>query len=121
MTPSEIITADAQIRGYDPKPVLQKVARVVRGGAGILLQEGNSLLLVLALPNNNAELHLYTADKSPLAVYKAMSVFVDKIRKSDLNAVYGSGDVPDVLQMLKKLGVDVQESDQPGYRWMAPV
>jgi hypothetical protein len=25
------------------------------------------------------------------------------------------------LQLLKKLGVDVQESDLPNYKWMAPV
>ena len=121
MTPSEIIQADAQTRGYDAQPALQKIAKVVKSGAGILLQEGNSVLLMIALPGNCSELHLYSADKSPLSVYKAMSVFVKKIRSSDLNAVYGSGDVPELLQMLKKLGVDVQQSDRPGYRWMAPV
>jgi hypothetical protein len=121
MTPSEIIQADAQTRGYDAQPVLGKIAKVVKSGAGILLQEGNSLLLMIAIPGNCSELHLYTADKSPLAIYKAVSVFVNKIRASDLNAVYGSGDVPELLQMLKKLGVDVQQSDRPGYKWMAPV
>jgi hypothetical protein len=121
MTPSEIIQADAQKQGYEAQPVLQKIAKVVKTGAGILLQEGNSVLLLIALPENNAELHLYTADTSPLSVYKAMSSFVKKIRNSDLNAVYGSGDVPEVLQMLKKLGVDVQQSNLPGYKWMAPV
>lgn len=121
MTPSEIITADSERQGLDPQTILGKVHKVVQSGAGLLLQEGNSVLLMIALPDNNAELHLYTADKSPLAVYKAMSSFVDKIRKSDLNAVYGSGEIPEVLQMLKKLGVDVQQSDLPGYRWMAPV
>jgi len=121
MTPSEIIQADAKTRGYEADPVLRKISKVVKTGAGILLQEGNSVLLLIALPDNNAELHLYTADKSPLAIYKAVTGFVKKIRESDLNAVYGSGDIPDLLEMLKKLGVDVQPSDLPGYKWMAPV
>jgi hypothetical protein len=121
MTPSEIIQTDAQNRGYNADTVLRKIAKVVKSGAGILLQEGNSLLLLIGLEGNNAELHLYTADKSPLTIYKAITKFVKKIRDSDLNAVYGSGDVPDLLQMLKKLGVDVQSSDIPGYKWMAPV
>ena len=121
MTPSEIIQADAQKQGYDPQEVLGKIGKVVKTGAGILLQEGNSVLLLIALPDNNAELHLYTADTSPLSIYKAVSGFVNKIRQSDLNAVYGSGEVPELLQILKKLGVDVQPSNLPGYRWMAPV
>ena len=121
MTPSEIITKDSERLGLDPQMVLGKINRIISSGAGVLLKEGNSVLLVIGLPGNDAELHLYTADKSPLSIYKALNVFIKKIRDSEIRAVYGSGDIPETLQMLRKLGVDVQESDKPNYRWMAPV
>jgi hypothetical protein len=35
--------------------------------------------------------------------------------------VYGSGDVPQLLKMLNKFGVETMKSDLPNYRWMAPV
>lgn len=120
MTPSQIVRADAERMGYDADVVLRKLAKVVQSGAGLLLQEGNSLLLLIGLPDNNAELHLYTAD-SPLNLAKALKVFIQKIRASDLNAVYGSGDVPQILKMLNQFGVETMESDLPNYRWMAPV
>ena len=120
MTPSQIIRKDAERMGYDADVVLRKLAKLVKSGAGILLQEGDSLLLLIAIPGNNAELHLYTAD-SPLNMSRALKVFIEKIRASDLNAVYGSGEVPQILKMLNKFGVETMKSDLPNYRWMAPV
>lgn len=120
MTPSEIITKDSERLGLDPQMVLGKISRVVKSGAGILLQEGDSVLLLIALPDNNAELHLYTAD-SPLNIGKSVKKFVEKIRKSDLDYVYGSGEVPQLLKMLNKFGVQTEPSNLPNYRWMAKV
>lgn len=120
MTPSEIIRKDAERMGYDADVVLRKIAKLVKSEGALLLQEGNSLLLLIAIPGNNAELHLYTAD-SPLNMAKALKVFVQKIRASDLKAVYGSGEVPQILKMLNQFGVETMKSDLPNYRWMAPV
>jgi hypothetical protein len=58
MTPSEIIRKDAERMGYDADTVLRKVAKVVKSGAGLLLQEGGTLLLLIALPKNAAEASL---------------------------------------------------------------
>jgi hypothetical protein len=120
MTPSEIIRKDAERMGYDADVVMRKIAKLVKSGAGLLLKEGDSLLLLIAIPDNNAELHLYTAD-SPLNLSRALKSFIEKIRASDLNAVYGSGEVPQLLKMLNKFGVETMKSDLPNYRWMAPV
>ena len=106
--------------GYDADIVMRKIAKLVKSGAGLLLKEGDSLLLLIAIPDNNAELHLYTAD-SPLNLSRALKSFIEKIRASDLNAVYGSGEVPQLLKMLNKFGVETMKSDLPNYRWMAPV
>jgi hypothetical protein len=120
MKPSEIIQKDAERLGYDGDLITRKVIKLVKSGAGILLQEGDSLLLLIGLPNNNAELHLFTAD-SPLNLSRSLRIFIEKIRKSDMNAVYGSGDIPQILRMLNKLGVETSASDLPNYRWMAKV
>jgi len=120
MTPSEIITKDSERLGLDPQMVLGTISRVVKEGAGMLLKEGDSLLLLIGLPDNNAELHLYTAD-SPLNIGKSVKKFVEKIRASDLNYVYGSGEVPQLLKMLNKFGVQTEPSNLPNYRWMAKV
>jgi hypothetical protein len=120
MKPSEIIQKDAARMGYDADVVMRKIAKVVKSGAGLLLQEGDSVLLLIGLPNNSAELHLYTAD-SPLNLSRALKAFIEKIRASDLSAVYGSGEVPQLLKMLNKFGVETMKSDLPNYRWMAPV
>ena len=120
MKPSEIIEKESKRLGYDGDIVLRKIIKVVNSHAGILLQEGNSLLLLIALPNDNAELHLFTAD-SPLNLTKALKKFIEKIRRSNMNAVYGSGEIPQVLRILNKFGVETSKSDLPNYRWMAKV
>jgi hypothetical protein len=120
MTPSEIIRADAKRGQYDADIVLRKLDKLTAAGGAILLHENNSILLLIALPGKNLELHLYTAD-SPLTMAQSLKKFIGKIRAADINNVYGSGDIPQTLELLKRLGVDVQPSDKPAYKWMAPV
>jgi hypothetical protein len=120
MTPSEIVRADAQRGQYDADLVLRKLDKLVSTKAAIILKENDSILVLIALPGKNAELHLYTAD-SPLTMANSLTAFIKKIRAADLNRVYGSGEIPQTLRLLKKLGVDVQDSDLPNYKWMAPV
>jgi phosphomannomutase len=120
MTPSEIIKADAQRGQYDADIVLRKIDKLAQSGKAIIFHENNSILVLIALPGGNAELHLYTAD-SPLTMAQSLKKFISKIRASDIKKVYGSGDIPQTLELLKKLGVDVQQSDDQRYRWMAPV
>jgi hypothetical protein len=120
MTPSEIVKADAQRGQYDADMVLRKMDKLASTGAGIVLHENNSILLLIAIPGGNAELHLYTAD-SPLTMAQSLKKFISKIRAADINNVYGSAEIPQTLELLKRLGVDVQPSDNPKYKWMAPV
>lgn len=119
MTPTEIIRQDATREDYDADIVLRKISKLVSSKGAILLQSNNSLLLLIALPDNDAELHLYTAD-SPLTLAKSLKEFVQKIRDSEIETVYGSAEIPQTLELLKRLGVDVQPSDKEGYYWMAP-
>lgn len=119
MTPSEIIRKDAAREDYNPDIVIRKIKKLVESKGAVLLQENDSLLLLIGLPDNDAELHLYTAD-SPLTLAKSLRGFVQKIRDSEIETVYGSAEIPQTLELLKRLGVDVQPSDKEGYYWMAP-
>tara|TARA_R110000868_G_C10707154_1_gene749621 strand:- start:125 stop:508 length:384 start_codon:yes stop_codon:yes gene_type:complete len=127
MKPTEIINAEFQKLGKDSGAFLKKLSAALRKKLAIIMQEDNTILILIALGDGNVELHLFTAD-SPIRVAKALSRFVDKIRKSDLKAVYGpkenvpnSNKLQQTLTMLKTLGVDVQPSDNPKYEWMAKV
>jgi len=63
---------------------------------------------------------LFTEDK-PLALAKAVVVFMQQIRGMDLDAVYGNADNQQIIQLLTSVGVPVQQSDKPEYNWMAMV
>jgi hypothetical protein len=127
MKPTEIINAEYQKLGKDPSKFLRGLNVAINKKLAIILQEGNSVLVLLTIGEGLVELHLFTTD-APLKVARALSRFVDKIRDSDLKAVYGpkenvpnSNKLQQTLTMLKTLGVDVQPSDNPKYEWMAKV
>jgi NhaP-type Na+/H+ and K+/H+ antiporter len=127
MKPTEIINAEYQKLGKDPSKFLRALNIALNKKLAIIMQENDTVLLLIATNDDNAELHLFTQD-SPIKLAKALSRFVDKIRKSDLKAVYGpkenvpnSNRLQQTLTMLKTLGVDVQPSDNPKYEWMAKV
>jgi hypothetical protein len=118
MTPSEIVAIDAERLGYDGNIVMRKIAKLVKTGAGILLQEGNTLLLLIAIGNDSAEVHLYTAD-SGLKLLGALKGIIKKVRDSDLSAIYSSFNAPEIINMIEQAGITVEKSDLPNYRWMA--
>jgi hypothetical protein len=118
MTPSEIIQKDAERLGYDADIVMRKIAKLVKSGAGILLQEGNTVLLLIAIGNDSAEVHLYTAD-SGLKLLGALKGIIKKVQSSDLSAIYSSFNAPEIINMIEQTGITVQKSDLPNYKWMA--
>lgn len=127
MKPTEIISAEYQTLGKDPSKFLRALNLAINKKMAIIMQENDTVLLLIAIKDGNAELHLFTQD-SPIKLARALSRFIDKIRKSDLKAVYGSSEnVPNsnklkqTLTMLKTLGVNVKPSDNPKYEWMAKV
>jgi hypothetical protein len=120
MRPSEIIAADAERNGINPEKVLQYVGSQVHNKKGVVISAGNSVLLLVSIGDDCMELHLFTQD-SPLSLMKSLAHFIDVIRQSKTKFVYGDTDNTGILEMLKRLGVDVQESDRPSYSWMAKV
>ena len=60
MTPSEIITQEAQKVGYDADVMLRKINKFVQGNAAILLHKNDSFLLIITIANAVVEAHLFT-------------------------------------------------------------
>jgi hypothetical protein len=47
--------------------------------------------------------------------------FIRTIKESELRRVYGKADNSGILEMLKRIGVNIMESDKPQFNWMAEV
>ena len=120
MTPSEIIREDSLNRNIDPEKVINNVAKLVKSGKATVLHSGKTVLLLVRFTQEYAELHLFTQD-APLSLMTALRRFVDTIRKTNLDAVYGKADNEGILAMLRRVGVDVEKSNMPQYNWMAKI
>ena len=120
MKPSEIIIADAKERGLDPQRILATIKLMMQRKHGIMLHKNKSVLFLRKIDTDDVELHLFTED-SPLTLAKSLKYFIDHIRNSDLRAVYGKAEDMQVIELLKKLGVEVSDSDKAEYNWMAMV
>ncbi len=118
MTPSEIITADAQQHGIDPQKVLAFVHDHIVKGHANLTQANNTLLFIIHLGQSAAEVHLYTVDNS-VTVAKSIIHFIKILKQSPIKVLYGKADNPGIIVMMQKLGLDVQHSNMPQYNWMA--
>ena len=120
MTPSEIITKDTERRGGDADIMLRKIHRLMQDKAAILMQQNDSILLLILIGKGAAELHLFTTD-APLSLTKAMKGFWKKIKASELHRVYTDITNPQVLEMAKRTGWNIQKSNMPKYNAMAVV
>jgi hypothetical protein len=120
MTPSEIITQDAQNHGVDPEKVLQSVVGQVNSGHTIVMQENNSLLFVTRLGDHRAMVHLSTVD-SHIALKQALSNFLKKLKESEIKVVYGNTINEQIIKLMKKVGAEVKKSNLPKFTWMASV
>jgi hypothetical protein len=56
-----------------------------------------------------------------MTMVKSIKFFIEKIRASDIKAVYGLADSEQIIKLLSAIGVDVRRSDLPNYNWMAMV
>jgi hypothetical protein len=120
MKASEIIKQDIDSHGQDPNAALVTINQAVQSGHAILLHDNNSVLFLLRFAPNMVELHLYTTD-SPLSMVQSLKVFIQKIKQSDIKAVYGKADSPQIVRLLKSIGVPVEDSNIPKFNWMARV
>lgn len=120
MTPTQIIRADAIQRGLNPDVILRSLRKYFQANVAVMLKKNNSVLVLKELGDHTMEVHLFTED-APLTLARSIKYFVDKIKASDIEAVYGKADNPEIIKMLKRLDVPVQKSNRPQFNWMARV
>ena len=126
MTPSEIIKQEAQKIGYNADEMLGKISKLVNSKAGILLQKNDSLLLLIGIGKGVAEVHIFTIDP-PAKIADSLRYFIQKVKDSGLKKIYGSTNngqeerLQKTLNLLDKMGVNIEKSNMPRYYWMAKV
>jgi hypothetical protein len=116
MNASEIIKQDAERNRVDPATALTAVNDLVQSGDGILLKENDSVLLLKKLRPRVVEAHLFTVDQ-PMMLSKSLLGFKKKLEESDIQTVYGKADNPQIVNLMKKLGFRVEDSDLSQYNW----
>jgi hypothetical protein len=124
MTPSEIIQADHKRFGHsqaDTARLMETMNAMIQKQVGHLIQHGDSLLFVVNIDKNDADVSIYTAD-SPTKIKSALKYFVGQVKHAGFKRMYGEDGGPvlqKTLKLLKGLGVNIQKSDKPHYLWMA--
>ena len=120
MKASEIIKADAFKRKIDPNKTLRSVSELVKDKSAVLMQESDSVLLVRKVNQTAAEIHLFTED-NPRTLAKAVIGFVKRGKALGIKTVYGKADNKEIVELMKRLGLNVQASDLPQYNWKAQI
>lgn len=119
LKPSEVITADSQSHGQDPKKVLAAANFAVKNG-GQILHHKNTTLVLQKIDDGEFATHLFSQD-APIPMSRALIMFFRKIKKSGIKAIYGdaTGNILNLLRRLsQKVGISIKDSDRPGYTWM---
>jgi hypothetical protein len=119
--PSEIIMADAAQHGLDAKPLLAQLQQEIHSGKTFLMQKNNSVMSFTALPEDRSQVfcHIYTVDK-PMGLLRSLRQFWHELEgNKEIKVVYGKADNPQILELGKKAGWPVEESNRPQFNWMA--
>lgn len=123
MKPSEIIVQDANRHGVNGDQLLRGIAAQIQSGKTFMMNANDSVLTLTKIgdESNSFALHLFTLD-SPLTLAKSLNIFIKTIRNiPGAQSVYGDTDNQQILNLLKRLGVDVLNSDLDGFTWMARI
>ena len=119
MKPSEIILQDKSIPKGSAKKLLLAMQNLVKAKTAIMLQKNNTILVLIKLENEDAELRMFTAD-TPAKLGESLQYFFKKLKNSKLKKIYGTDPInsPLISMLGKDFGMEVQDSDRPDYQWM---
>lgn len=118
---SQIILNDAHAKEFGADKVVQAISQLVEQGKAVLVQQNNSVILLIQIGDGEVEIHLYTVDP-PHRLASAMKYFHDELVRSGIQKVYGT-EMPDkqLVKLMLAVGIPVDKSDKPDYYWMASV
>lgn len=119
MPASQIITNDPQNRGEDVDAILRFLESVNAQGKLFILQENNTILVLILIAKNTVEAHLFTVDE-PMTVARSLKTIIAELRRSEIQRAYShmGEETPKILQLLQTFGLQPQQSDNPEYEWM---
>jgi hypothetical protein len=112
-------------RKATPEEVQQSIAAfesLNNEGKLFILQENNTIIVLISIGDAIVESHLYTADK-PLTMARAFKTMLEELKRSHLKRMYSNvdEDTPRLLALMQNFGVTAVESDNPDYVWMADI
>ena len=122
LTPSRIILSDPRVPPEDKEALEEHLPSLIESGRAVGIRKHNSVLLLILIAQQQAEVHLYTVD-SPAMVASAVKEFIKQLKSSALTKIY-SNMVPEshmLFRLMEKHGLVAEESDRPEYDWMAYV
>lgn len=122
MPPSQIIMADLG-RKETPEnvqQVLQALAQLNEQGKLFMLQENNTVAVLISIGDKIVEAHLFSVDK-PLIMARSLKTILEELKRSHLDRMYSNvdDDTPKLLALMQNFGITPAESDKPEYVWMA--
>ena len=122
MPPSKIIMADLG-RKETPEnvqEVLMALAQLNEQGKLFMLQENNTVAVLISIGDKIVEAHLFSVDK-PLIMARSLKTILEELKRSHLDRMYSNvdDDTPKLLALMKNFGITPAQSDKPEYVWMA--
>jgi len=124
LPPSKIIMDDLS-RKATPEEVqqtLQALSQFNEQGKLFILQENNTIIVLISIDDGIVEAHLFTLDNA-LTMARSFKILLEELKRSHLKRMYSNvdDDTPRILALMSKFGVQSQESDKPEYVWMADI
>lgn len=122
MPPSQIIMADLG-RKESPENVqetMMGLAQLNEQGKLFMLQENNTVAVLISIGDGIVEAHLFSVDK-PLVMARSLKIILEELKRSHLQRMYSNvdEDTPKILALMQNFGIKPVQSDKPEYVWMA--
>ena len=125
LPPSQIITDDLEnkVSIEEAQQIIEVLGALNDQGRVFILQENNTIIVLISIADNVAEVHLFSLNE-PLVLAKSIKVMLGELNRSHLKRIYGNvdnEDTPAMLALMNSFGMQVEESDNPEYVWMANI
>jgi len=119
MKPSEILQQTADQENVDPDTLAVTINHLLEKKLAIVMQENDTVFLIIRLGDGIVELHIYTLDP-PDKLTDSLSKFMQKLKSSEIKKIYGVERTnTDVLDTFQEVGLPIEQSDLPKYKWSA--
>jgi len=124
LPPSQIITDDLERKATleEVQQTIEYFSNANNQGKLFILQENNTIVVLVSIGDAIAEAHLYSID-TPIVMARSMKIMLDELKRSHIKRIYSNvdEDTPKIIALMQRFGTNIQESDNPNYVWMADV